>query len=79
MCSPFSSRRIIARDKVRAMRGRDVLAALLAPQDGGSRVEDKGPEHRHAAAIRQRLRNCSGEMPACLRIARNVPSGISPG
>jgi len=64
---------------VRAMRGKDVFAAAQAAQEGEGCVEDKGPEQQDAAALCQRLRNCSGVMPACLRIARNVPSGISPG
>jgi len=65
--------------EVGAVRGKDVFAATPAAQDREGRVEDKGPEQQDAAALCQRLRNCSGVMPACLRIARNVPSGISPG
>jgi hypothetical protein len=64
---------------VRAMRGKNGFAATPAAEDREGCVEDKGPEQQDAAALCQRLRNCSGVMPACLRIARNVPSGISPG
>jgi len=61
-----------------AVRGKDVFAAAPAAEEGEGRVEDEEPEQQDAAALCQRLRSCSGVMPACLRIARNVPSGISP-
>jgi len=34
---------------------------------------------RIGIACQRLVRKSSGSMPACLRIARNVPSGISPG
>ena len=42
-----------------------------------------GPDYRMLMRVMRRghffCRNTSGSMPACLRMARSVPSGISPG
>jgi len=58
----------------------DPLATGVLPIAFGAAIgTGAAPGKREGESAHHSLRKSSGSMPACRRIARNVPSGTSPG